>query len=67
MEVENVFCIRIGRNCQLSLILIIMKLSLPDIAKVRLMLWGSFGSVAYYAIGGKPANVCSVGNELSRS
>jgi len=40
---------------------------LPDIEKVRPMLWGSFGSVAYYNIGDKLGNAFSVGNELQRS
>lgn len=40
---------------------------LPDIEKVRPMLWGSFGSMAYYAIGGKLGDAFSVGNELQRS
>jgi flavin reductase (DIM6/NTAB) family NADH-FMN oxidoreductase RutF len=37
---------------------------LPDIEKVRPMLFGSFGSMAYYAIGGKLGNAFSVGSEL---
>jgi flavin reductase (DIM6/NTAB) family NADH-FMN oxidoreductase RutF len=36
----------------------------PDIEKVRPMLWGSFGSMAYYGIGDKLASAFSVGNEL---
>jgi hypothetical protein len=38
----------------------------PDIEKVRPMLWGSFGSMAYYSIGGKLGDAFSVGNELQR-
>ncbi|NMD14617.1 MAG: flavin reductase family protein [Caldisericales bacterium] len=37
---------------------------LPDIEKVRPILWGSFGSMAYYNIGNKLGNAFSVGNEL---
>lgn len=40
---------------------------LPDIEKVRPMLWGSFGSMAYYAIGDKLGNAFYVGNELQRN
>ncbi|MGA2479253.1 MAG: flavin reductase family protein [Spirochaetia bacterium] len=40
---------------------------LPDIEKVRPMLWGSFGSMAYYSIGDKLGAAFSVGNELKRS
>ncbi len=40
---------------------------LPDIEKVRPMLWGSFGSMAYYGIGAKLGNAFSVGNELRKS
>src|SRR5512136_502269 len=40
---------------------------LPDIEKVRPMLWGSFGSMAYYNIGHKLGDAFSVGNELQRS
>jgi len=40
---------------------------LPDIEKVRPMLWGSFGSNAYYNIGTKLGNSFTVGNELQRS
>jgi len=39
----------------------------PDIEKVRPMLWGSFGSMAYYGIGDKLGTAFSVGNELQRS
>jgi flavin reductase (DIM6/NTAB) family NADH-FMN oxidoreductase RutF len=38
----------------------------PDIEKVRPMLWGSYGSMAYYGIGSKLADAFSVGNELKR-
>jgi flavin reductase (DIM6/NTAB) family NADH-FMN oxidoreductase RutF len=38
----------------------------PDIEKVRPMLWGSYGSMAYYGIGSKLAEAFSVGNELKR-
>jgi flavin reductase (DIM6/NTAB) family NADH-FMN oxidoreductase RutF len=37
---------------------------LPDIEKVRPMLWGSFGSMAYYNVGNKLGAAFSVGNEL---
>jgi hypothetical protein len=40
---------------------------LPDIEKVRPMLFGSFGSLAYYAIGGKLGNAFSIGKELQHS
>jgi flavin reductase (DIM6/NTAB) family NADH-FMN oxidoreductase RutF len=39
---------------------------LPDIEKVRPILWGSFGSMAYYNIGDKLGNAFSVGNELKQ-
>jgi flavin reductase (DIM6/NTAB) family NADH-FMN oxidoreductase RutF len=39
---------------------------LPDIEKVRPMLWGSFGSMAYYNIGSKLGDSFSVGNELKQ-
>lgn len=38
--------------------------NLPDIEKVRPMLWGSFGNNAYYNVGAKLGNAFSVGNEL---
>jgi flavin reductase (DIM6/NTAB) family NADH-FMN oxidoreductase RutF len=37
---------------------------LPDIEKVRPMLWGSFGSMAYYTVGDKLGDAFSAGNEL---
>jgi flavin reductase (DIM6/NTAB) family NADH-FMN oxidoreductase RutF len=37
---------------------------LPDIEKVRPMLFGSFGSPAYYSIGNKLGDAFSVGNEI---
>lgn len=37
---------------------------LPDIEKVRPMMWGSFGSMAYYTVGEKLGDAFSVGNEL---
>jgi flavin reductase (DIM6/NTAB) family NADH-FMN oxidoreductase RutF len=40
---------------------------LPDIEKVRPMLWGSFGSMAYYNIGNKLGNSFSVGKELQHN
>lgn len=40
---------------------------LPDIEKVRPMVWGSFGSVAYYKIGDKLGDAFSVGNALKKS
>ena len=39
---------------------------LPDIEKVRPILWGSFGSTAYYNIGNKLGDSFSVGNELKQ-
>jgi flavin reductase (DIM6/NTAB) family NADH-FMN oxidoreductase RutF len=39
---------------------------LPDIEKVRPMLWGSFGSMAYYNIGNKLGDSFSVGNKLKQ-
>ena len=39
---------------------------LPDIEKVRPILWGSFGSMAYYNIGDKLGDSFSVGNELKQ-
>jgi len=39
---------------------------LPDIEKVRPMLWGSFGSKAYYNIGDKLGDAFSVGNALKQ-
>jgi flavin reductase (DIM6/NTAB) family NADH-FMN oxidoreductase RutF len=35
---------------------------LPDIEKVRPMLWGSFGSMGYYGVGGRLGDAFSVGN-----
>jgi flavin reductase (DIM6/NTAB) family NADH-FMN oxidoreductase RutF len=40
---------------------------LPDIEKVRPMLWGSFGSIAYYGIGNKLGDAFSIGKELQGS
>jgi flavin reductase (DIM6/NTAB) family NADH-FMN oxidoreductase RutF len=40
---------------------------LPDIEKVRPILWGSFGSMAYYAIGNKLGDAFAVGNRISES
>ena len=40
---------------------------LPDIEKVRPMLFGSFGSMAYYRIGDKLGDAFSVGKELQGS
>ena len=40
---------------------------LPDIEKVRPMLFGSFGSMAYYKVGDKLGDAFSVGKELQRS
>lgn len=39
----------------------------PDIEKVRPILWGSFGSMAYYSIGTKLGASFSVGNALKPS
>jgi hypothetical protein len=39
---------------------------LPDIEKVRPILWGSFGSMSYYNIGNKLGDSFSVGNELKQ-
>ena len=38
----------------------------PDIEKVRPILWGSYGSMAYYNIGDKLGNAFSAGNELQQ-
>ena len=40
---------------------------LPDIEKVRPMLFGSFGSMAYYSVGEKLGDAFSVGNKIQRS
>jgi flavin reductase (DIM6/NTAB) family NADH-FMN oxidoreductase RutF len=39
---------------------------LPDIEKVRPMLWGSFGSMGYYSVGGRLGDAFSVGNGLKK-
>jgi len=39
----------------------------PDIEKVRPLVWGSFGSMAYYNIGTKQGRAFSCGNDLRRS
>jgi len=39
---------------------------LPDIGKVRPMLFGSFGSMAYYSVGDKLGSAFSVGKELQQ-
>jgi flavin reductase (DIM6/NTAB) family NADH-FMN oxidoreductase RutF len=39
---------------------------LPDIEKVRPMMWGSFGSMAYFNVGNKLGDAFSVGNELKQ-
>ncbi len=39
---------------------------LPDIEKVRPMLWGSFGSMSYYGIGEKLGRSFSIGYELRK-
>ena len=46
---------------------VLNKNKLPDIEKVRPMLFGSFGSMAYYNIGDKLGDAFSVGIELHRS
>lgn len=40
---------------------------LPDIEKVRPMLFGSFGSMAYYAVGDKLGDAFSVGKNMNRA
>jgi flavin reductase (DIM6/NTAB) family NADH-FMN oxidoreductase RutF len=40
---------------------------LPDIEKVRPILWGSFGSMAYYRIGDRLGNAFSIGKEIKRN
>jgi flavin reductase (DIM6/NTAB) family NADH-FMN oxidoreductase RutF len=40
---------------------------MPDIEKVRPMLWGSVGSMGYYGVGEKLGNAFSIGNEIKRS
>lgn len=39
----------------------------PDIEKVRPILWGSFGNMAYFGVGDRLADAFSVGRELRRS
>lgn len=39
---------------------------LPEIEKVRPMMWGSFGSMAYYGVGGRLGDAFSVGKELMK-
>ena len=39
---------------------------LPDIEKVRPIMWGSYGSMAYYKVGDRLGTSFSVGNELQR-
>ena len=39
----------------------------PDIEKVRPMLWGSFGNIAYFGVGEKLGDAFSVGRDLRRS
>jgi len=41
--------------------------NLPDIEKVRPMIFGSFGNMAYYSIGNKLGAAFAVGKELQRS
>jgi flavin reductase (DIM6/NTAB) family NADH-FMN oxidoreductase RutF len=40
---------------------------LPEIEKVKPIVWGSFSSMAYYGIGNKVGAAFSVGNELKKS
>ena len=40
---------------------------LPEIEKVKPIVWGSFSSMAYYAIGNKVGAAFSAGNELKKS
>lgn len=40
--------------------------NIPDIEKVRPLIFGSFGTMAYYGIGSKIAAAFSVGNELNK-
>lgn len=40
---------------------------LPDIEKVKPILWGSFGSMAYYAIGDKLGDAFAIGKGISGS
>jgi flavin reductase (DIM6/NTAB) family NADH-FMN oxidoreductase RutF len=39
---------------------------IPDIEKVRPMMWGSFGSMAYYGVGNKLGSAFSIGKELQQ-
>ena len=39
----------------------------PDIEKVRPMLWGSFGTMGYYGVGDKLGAAFSIGKQLQRS
>ena len=40
---------------------------LPDIEKVRPIVWGSFGTMAYHSVGAKLGNAFSVGKELKKN
>jgi flavin reductase (DIM6/NTAB) family NADH-FMN oxidoreductase RutF len=39
---------------------------LPDIEKVRPLIFGSFGNMAYYGVGNRIAAAFSVGNQLKK-
>ena len=45
---------------------VLNKNQVPDIEKVRPMLWGSFGNMAYFGVGDKLGDAFSVGRELRR-
>jgi flavin reductase (DIM6/NTAB) family NADH-FMN oxidoreductase RutF len=45
---------------------VLTRQKLPDIEKVRPMLFGSFGNMAYYGVGNRIAAAFSVGNELKK-
>jgi flavin reductase (DIM6/NTAB) family NADH-FMN oxidoreductase RutF len=46
---------------------VLSKNRLPDIEKVRPMLFGSFGSIGYYSVGEKLGGAFSVGKDLFRT
>ena len=45
---------------------VLTRQKIPDIEKVRPMIFGSFGNMAYYGVGNRIAAAFSVGNELKK-
>ena len=43
------------------------KNNLPDIKKVKPIMFGSFGSRAYYGVGSKIADAFSAGNKIKKT